>query len=130
MTVTFYVLLLIGGFLWYFASAQRRSFGFMASWLPIFLVAAFFNVPYLMGAFDCAMIGAIHFKWAMDTREQIPPNQSVPWWWILRYGMVVLTFWFAAFALIGFSFNAYIGGLVVAFELGLLAGGWFFALTR
>jgi hypothetical protein len=129
MFMLWYVSLLSGGILWYFALMQRRSLIFALSSLP-FVMAATVLGPYTLVAFNCAMIGTIHFKWAVETRQQIPPNQSVPWWWVLRYGMVVLTSWFAAFALIGFSIDAYIGGLVVAFEFGLLAGGWFFVLTR
>lgn len=48
--------------------------------------------------------------------------------WRLKYAFPTIGAFFGSFALLGFAINPYFGGLVLAFEFGMVFAGFLFSL--
>ena len=87
-----------------------------AAWICLIL---HFRSAELALALLCATFGLFWYTRSVQV-AQGSDDPNPPMWWITNYMVPVAVAWLTCFVLIGCAFNYYIGGLVLAYELGLL----------
>jgi len=79
-----------------------------------------------------AFAGTFSFFWysrSLLTIENENVNSAPRLWWVCYYVIPTIFSFLSVFALIGFAINGYLGGLIIAFELGLVIASCLCAVT-